>query len=113
MGTPTLEVKVCDFGLARMRSELMTGTLQFAGTPSYMAPEVFRHQKYTDRVDVFAFGTLMWEAMAVDLPFANLDPPEIRDRVVKGNMLQIPSAAPVCIRDLIQACWTLDQGSRP
>merc|ERR1719277_1488596 len=43
--TPNLEVKLCDFGLARMRSELMTGAMQFAGTPNYMAPEIFRNEK--------------------------------------------------------------------
>mmetsp|Transcript_24587 Transcript_24587/g.56735 ORF Transcript_24587/g.56735 Transcript_24587/m.56735 type:complete len:582 (-) Transcript_24587:32-1777(-) len=111
--TPALEVKVCDFGLARMRSELNTGAMQFAGTPNYMAPELFKNQKYTDRVDVFAYGTLMWEAMAVDIPFANLDPPEIRDRVLAGKMLQMPAATPAALQEAIEACWTVDQALRP
>eukprot|EP00931_Biecheleriopsis_adriatica_P007707 TRINITY_DN108971_c0_g1_i1.p1 TRINITY_DN108971_c0_g1~~TRINITY_DN108971_c0_g1_i1.p1 ORF type:complete len:599 (-),score=130.80 TRINITY_DN108971_c0_g1_i1:83-1879(-) len=111
--SPYLQVKVCDFGLARMRSELMTGTMQFAGTPQYMAPEIFRHQKYTESVDVFAFGTLVWEAMAVDIPFANLDPADIRDRVIQGQMLAMPSTAPREVQQLIQDCWTLDYKSRP
>lgn len=34
-------VKVCDFGLARFKADLNTGTMQFAGTPTYMAPELF------------------------------------------------------------------------
>merc|ERR1712226_1578521 len=72
--TPTLEVKLCDFGLARMRSELMTGVMQFAGTPNYMAPELFQNKKYSEKIDVFAYGTLMWEAMACDIPWANMDP---------------------------------------
>merc|ERR1712048_1423900 len=70
--SPHLEAKLCDFGLARMKSELMTGAMQFAGTPQYMAPEVLQQLKYTEKVDVFAYGTLLWECMAVDIPFANL-----------------------------------------
>merc|ERR1740129_2411065 len=85
--SPTLEVKLCDFGLARMKSELMTGAMQFAGTPNYMAPEIFRNQKYTETVDVFAFGTMFWEAAALDIPWANMDAPDIRERVLKGRML--------------------------
>eukprot|EP00927_Polykrikos_kofoidii_P072895 TRINITY_DN68975_c0_g1_i1.p1 TRINITY_DN68975_c0_g1~~TRINITY_DN68975_c0_g1_i1.p1 ORF type:complete len:663 (+),score=107.67 TRINITY_DN68975_c0_g1_i1:55-1989(+) len=111
--TPTLTVKLCDFGLARMRSELMTGAMQYAGTPNYMAPELFRNQKYTDRVDVFAFGTMLWESIAVDIPFANLDSCDIRDKVVKGKMLPLPTAGPPGVNAVIKACWTLDQAARP
>merc|ERR1712187_788536 len=97
----------CDFGLARMRSELMTGVMQFAGTPNYMAPEIFRNQKYTETVDVFAYGTMLWEAMVVDIPFANLDPSDIRERVLQGQMLAIPASVPNAVRDVIQTCWIL------
>jgi len=37
----SFNVKVCDFGLARFKADLNTGTMQFAGTPTYMAPELF------------------------------------------------------------------------
>ena len=36
-----LNIKICDFGLARFTADLNTGTMQFSGTPSYMAPELF------------------------------------------------------------------------
>merc|ERR1719382_170768 len=100
--SPHLEVKVCDFGLARMRSELMTGAMQFAGTPNYMAPEIFRSQKYTENVDVFAYGTLVWEAMSQDIPFANLDPADIRERVLEGQMLPLPREAPSSVQSIIK-----------
>merc|ERR1719203_1472290 len=93
--SPTLEVKLCDFGLARMRSELMTGAMQFAGTPNYMAPEIFRNQKYTENVDVFAFGTMLWEAVALDIPWCNFDGADIRERVLKGKMLDLPKGLPL------------------
>eukprot|EP00929_Paragymnodinium_shiwhaense_P121321 TRINITY_DN93508_c0_g1_i1.p1 TRINITY_DN93508_c0_g1~~TRINITY_DN93508_c0_g1_i1.p1 ORF type:complete len:609 (+),score=128.74 TRINITY_DN93508_c0_g1_i1:85-1911(+) len=111
--SPYLEVKLCDFGLARMRSELMTGSMQFAGTPNYMAPEIFANQKYTELVDVWAFGTMLWEAMEVDIPYANLDPADIRDKVVSGRLLPMPKMASHAIQGVIQACWTHDQGQRP
>merc|ERR1719282_2103403 len=111
--SPTMIVKLCDFGLARMRSELMTGRMQFAGTPNYMAPEIFRNQKYTENVDVFAFGTLLWEAMAVDIPFANFDAADIRDRVIKGEMLPMPVSTPLTVQAIINGCWTMDRNTRP
>ena len=35
--TNNYEVKLCDFGLARHKSELNTGPMQYSGTPTYMA----------------------------------------------------------------------------
>lgn len=32
-----LTVKLCDFGLAKQKSELNQGSMQFSGTPVYMA----------------------------------------------------------------------------
>lgn len=34
-------IKLCDFGLARFKSDLNKGTMQYSGTPAYMAPELF------------------------------------------------------------------------
>lgn len=34
-------IKVCDFGLARFKADLNKGTMQYSGTPAYMAPELF------------------------------------------------------------------------
>jgi len=111
--SPHLEAKLCDFGLARMKSELMTGAMQFAGTPQYMAPELYRKQKYTEKVDVWAFGILAWESVAEDIPFANLDVPEISENVITGKMPAIPMQAPRPMQAAIKACWTVDYASRP
>lgn len=111
--SPSFDVKLCDFGLARMKSELMTGAMQFAGTPNYMAPEIFRNQKYTENVDVFAYGTMLWEALVVDIPWANFDPADIRERVVAGQMLPMNSDVSSAAQALIKACWTADRTLRP
>lgn len=43
------------------QSELNTGPMQFSGTPTYMAQELFLKKGYDEKVDIFAFGTLMYE----------------------------------------------------
>ncbi|XP_057547380.1 probable L-type lectin-domain containing receptor kinase S.5 [Amaranthus tricolor] len=49
-----------DFGLARMfkREKTHYSTKEIAGTPGYMAPELFLTGKATTETDVFAFGVL-------------------------------------------------------
>merc|ERR1712217_851098 len=78
-----------------------------------MAPEIFRQQKYTETGDVFAYGTMLWEAMVVDIPFANLDAQDIREKVLHGQMMPIPASTSSQVRDVIQTCWTMDRNARP
>lgn len=39
-------VKLCDFGLARVKDRLHQGPMQFSGTPAYMAQELFQKKSY-------------------------------------------------------------------
>lgn len=62
-----LHLRLCDFGLAKhqvphpiIQSELNTGSMQFSGTPIYMAPELFQKKGYDSSIDVFAVGTLLY-----------------------------------------------------
>lgn len=36
-----LNIKLCDFGLARRFEEINTGSSKFSGTPTYMALELY------------------------------------------------------------------------
>ena len=76
-----LNIKICDFGLARFQADLNKGDMQFAGTPAYMAPELFQKRAYDSSVDVFAYGTLLWEIVHRETPFYGQEPNEIKDSV--------------------------------
>ena len=39
-----------------------------AGTPAYMAPEMFEGGGLTEAVDVYSFGVLLWETMTGMVP---------------------------------------------
>ena len=60
---PSGQVKIMDFGLARMASSQMTRQGMILGTPFYMSPEQVRGQKSTTRSDVFALGSLFYELL--------------------------------------------------
>lgn len=76
-----LEVKVCDFGLARFKADIGKGSMQYAGTPVYMAPELFQKRQYDEKVDVFAFGALLWELSMRQVPYDGLEAADIRAKV--------------------------------
>lgn len=51
--------------------------MQYAGTPTYMAPELFQKRQYDHSVDVFAFGSMLWEIINREVPYDGLDPTDI------------------------------------
>ena len=85
------EVKLGDFGFAAQISE--TTSLARAN-PSWMAPELFVDQEYSQAVDIWAFGILLFEMAEGEPPFVeenqqmdvieqilNSPPPKLRNRL--------------------------------
>ena len=62
-------MKIADVGLAKAEIDI-TGTL--AGTPVYMAPEVFHSQVYNTKADIYSLGLLMWEMWYGQRVFVNV-----------------------------------------
>ena len=91
-------LKLCDFGLVMNKNTT-------AGTPCYMAPELFENRSFNKKVDVYAFGMILWELFAMELPFKMLDVPEIRRRVCNNERPRIPSYCSSRVTRLIEKCW--------
>jgi len=76
--TPTGEIKVADFGLARAVSAATTatgGTL--IGTVSYLAPEIVVNDGADARSDVYACGALLYEMLTGLKPHAGESPIQV------------------------------------
>ena len=108
-----LDMKLCDFGLTKLKSELNSGSGQFAGTPCYMAPELFDRKFYDDKVDIFAFGTVVWEIYTQKIPYFNCEALEIKQKVTKGEELICSSIVPKQIASLIEKCRRVKPSERP
>ncbi len=78
--TPEERVKVLDFGLAKVQpaaaaaehvvhANSITRTGMILGTPAYMAPEQVRGDTLDRRVDIWAFGVVMYEMLTGRQPF--------------------------------------------
>lgn len=84
--------KVLDFGLAKLQASMdsvRTGSNMLMGTPMYMSPEQCRSSRSTtDRSDVYALGTILFELLAGRLPFLAKDPGEY----IVLHMYELPPA---------------------
>ena len=102
-----------DFGVARIASA-STGASTRAGTVNYMAPEVFRGEKYTANVDIYSLGLVMYQLLNANrMPFYPPYPQPItfsaaeqaRARRLAGEALPLPSGAQDALGQLVcKAC---------
>ncbi|MBN1991255.1 MAG: protein kinase [Anaerolineae bacterium] len=75
MITPDNQVKVMDFGLARIQGQSrLTQDGLVAGTASYLAPELALGEGGDHRVDLYAMGVIMYELLTGRRPFSGEDP---------------------------------------
>ncbi|CAN4094568.1 unnamed protein product [Withania somnifera] len=83
-------IKIADFGVARI--EMLTeGMTPETGTYRWMAPEMIQHRPYTQKVDVYSFGIVLWELITGMLPFQNMTAVQSAFAVVnKGIRPTIP-----------------------
>jgi eukaryotic-like serine/threonine-protein kinase len=61
--------KLADFGLVRHLSELERAGVPIAGTPTFMAPELFEGVPASRRSDLYAVGVMYYALLSGGLPF--------------------------------------------
>lgn len=106
-------MKICDFGLVDSRN-------RGAGTPAYMAPELFLDDRgkpqnitITSAVDVFAFGVLLCELHTGVIPFREYEYEDVKRAVCRGQRTPLPSSSNESIRRLITKAWDQSPKARP
>ena len=107
------DFKLGDFGIARELERSMS-SMSKKGTYSYMAPEMYRGEKYDSSVDIYSLGIVMYKLMNYNrLPFLSLEKQLItyRDKEnalskrMSGETLPLPAQASGAVAAIIlKAC---------
>lgn len=105
--------KLSDFGLSRVY-EKNNNHMTICGTPCWVAPEIFRGDPYTERVDVYSFGIVLWELFSFTKPYKDQDAMELPFQVAKKG-LRPPMLlhCPPSLNELMTKCWEDRQELRP
>jgi B-Raf proto-oncogene serine/threonine-protein kinase len=118
-----LTVKIGDFGLATAKTR-WSGTRQFrqpSGSILWMAPEVIRMQvdnPYSFQSDVYAFGIVMFEMLAMQLPYSHISNKDqilfmVGRGFLKPDLTKMRSDTPKALRRLTEDCIKFNRDDRP
>jgi tRNA A-37 threonylcarbamoyl transferase component Bud32 len=92
---PALDVRLCDFGLARSAAGTgLTSSAAVLGTPEYMAPEVIAEGHADPRSDVYSLGVVLFEAATGQVPFAADSPYQLMRLHLEGEVPSPRAVAP-------------------
>jgi serine/threonine protein kinase len=116
--------KVSDFGVSRIqeRTEVAKTTGGAVGTVSFMAPELLDDQAtYNEKVDVYAFAMVIFEAIAEESPWGDANPGQVVLSTVTGIRPALPphtratraTAQGKLLCELMKKCWSQEAKDRP
>ncbi|XP_042411269.1 probable serine/threonine-protein kinase SIS8 isoform X2 [Zingiber officinale] len=107
-------VKVCDFGLSRIKHNTFLSSRSTAGTAEWMAPEVLRNEPSDEKCDVFSFGVILWELCTLQQPWEGMNPMQVVGAVgFQDRRLDIPDDMDPIIAGIIRKCWQINPKLRP
>uniref|UniRef100_A0A8C5C8S0 protein kinase C n=1 Tax=Gadus morhua TaxID=8049 RepID=A0A8C5C8S0_GADMO len=81
------QVKLCDFGFARIIGE-RSFRRSVVGTPAYLAPEVLRNKGYNRSLDMWSVGVIIYVSLSGTFPF-NEDE-DIHDQIHNAAFMYPP-----------------------
>lgn len=114
------DFKLGDFGIAREQSHTMSN-MSKKGTYSYMAPEIYKGEKYDSSIDIYSLGIVLYKLMNQNrLPFLSLDKQLItyRDketalaRRMAGEKMPVPVNASAAFSHIILKACAYEPGKR-
>jgi serine/threonine protein kinase len=105
--TPAGKPKIGDFGLAKRVHTEETGSAELAGTPNFMAPEIFEGKPASPCSDVFALGVCYHLMLTGRLPFESDSLHGLIGSVMSGDYRPVRETNPSVPLDMAECAAML------
>ncbi|XP_050994708.1 LOW QUALITY PROTEIN: serine/threonine-protein kinase Nek2 [Labeo rohita] len=106
-------VKLGDFGLARILNHDTSFAKTFVGTPYYMSPEQINRMSYNEKSDIWSLGCLLYELCALSPPFTAYNQTELAVKIREGKFRRIPYRYSDGLNTLLSKMLNLKDYLRP
>jgi serine/threonine protein kinase len=121
--SPSVQVKLTDFGLSKSNLNNSRFTTMGVGTAQWRAPEVFQDEqnteKYTKAADVYSYAMVFLEVLTGKVPWcvAQGKPArpttELLPSILRGERPTLPPDCPAHLSAFISKCWATRAEDRP
>jgi len=91
---PSGELKITDFGIARLTDSTRTRTGIVLGTPSFMSPEQLQGRAVTGSSDLFSLAITLFQLLTAQLPFRADSMPALMLKIAKEPHPRIRAIRP-------------------
>ncbi len=115
MITPDDEVKILDFGLAKMSDVQLTQTGATLGTFAFMSPEQARGEAVDARTDIWSLGVVMFELLSGQRPFSADYQPALLYAILHEEPTPFTPRdpdSPAELTDIVNDCLVKDRDKR-
>jgi serine/threonine-protein kinase len=109
------QVKVTDFGIARITDSSKTRTGMVLGTPSYMSPEQLAGRKIDGRSDLFSLGVTLYQLACGRLPFDGESMAQLMFKIANEphpDIREVRPDVPECLAVIVDRALVKDPDKR-
>ncbi|CAK8991105.1 unnamed protein product [Durusdinium trenchii] len=106
-------LKMGDFGIAKVLSNTLACARTQIGTPYYLSPEVCQEKPYAWPSDIWAMGCILYELCALKVPFDAPNISTLVQRICRGPTPTLPSSYSDFLRQLCTEMLHRNQTQRP
>ena len=109
------QIKVTDFGIARIEASNFTQRGDMLGTPSYMSPEQYMGEATDGRSDIFSVGVILYELLTGQRPFTGDSSGQIMQKILHetpANPSELNPQVPPPVDWVVQKALAKDADDR-
>jgi NIMA (never in mitosis gene a)-related kinase len=107
------DVKVGDFGIARVLQNTYDCAQTAIGTPYYLSPEICQEKPYNQKSDIWSLGCIFYEMLTLRHAFDSNSIKGLVLKILKGTYPPIPSVYSDNVKNLVAEILIKDPAKRP
>lgn len=106
-------VKLGDFGIAKVLEHTMANARTMVGTPYYLSPEIVQNRPYSFQSDVWSLGVLLYEMCALRPPFDATSIHSLALKIIEGRYQPLSARYSSELKQLVASMLMREPTSRP
>ncbi len=109
------ELKITDFGIARLTDTSRTKTGIILGTPSFMSPEQLMASGVTGQSDLYSLGVTLYQLLTGVAPFRADSIPKLMDKIMREEarpVTELRANLPACVDSIIRTALAKEPQDR-